>query len=103
MLLLKKRVSKVGQESEYNFMELIDNIKRKRVDRKRGFTIIDDIFIPMFIGDNEKMQAVMAGNIVLEPALEEPNIRELLSKIPRDYIGKSEREALKNGGFANLA
>ena len=84
-------------------MYLIEKIRRKRVERHSGFTIFDDIFIPMFIGTSDEMQALFQGNIVLNPAVDEPVIRELLSKIPENYIETGEWEAVRSGGFANLA
>lgn len=84
-------------------MNLIEKIRRDRLERHSGFTIFDDIFIPMFIGARDEMQTLLQGNIVLNPAADEPVIRELLSKIPGKYIGTGEWEAVSNGGFANLA
>lgn len=83
-------------------MRLLEKIRRRKLERNSGYTVSRDVFIPMFVVSAEQAEEIMSGNLVLNPAAEEAAAAELLSKIPPEYMGKSDWEAVAAGGYANL-
>lgn len=84
-------------------MRIHERIRKCKLERNIGYTISHDVFIPMFIVSSEQAEEIMNGNLVLKPAVDEAAADEILSRIPPSYIGKGDWEAVKAGGYANLA
>lgn len=77
--------------------------KKRKLGKDAGYTISHDVFLPMFIAPSEQAEEVMKGNLMLNPAVDAAMADGILSGIPSEYVGKSDWEAVKAGGYANLA
>ena len=71
--------------------------------KKCNDIVLRDIFIPIFIGTDEETMAFAEGNLILKPVVDNVLIENLLTQIPEEYIGKTDWEAVRSGGYANIA
>ncbi len=76
---------------------------RWRSMKKYSDTVLREIFIPIFIGTDEETMAFAAGNLILKPVADNVLMENLLTQIPKEYIGKTDGEAIRSGGYANIA
>lgn len=70
--------------------------------KKCNDTAFRDIFIPIFIGTDEETMAFAEGNLILKPVVDNVLMENLLTHIPKEYIGKTDGEAVRSGGYANI-
>ena len=84
-------------------MRILENLKRHIIENNSGYTLSHNIFIPMFIGQQNEIRELRAGNLVLKPVANAETIQELLMQIPPEYVGKGGWDAVKAGGLVNFA
>ncbi len=83
-------------------MRILEKIKKRKYEKDTGFTISHDVFIPMLIASSEQAEEIMKGNFMLNPAADDVIAGRILSKIPSEYVGKGDWQAVEAGGYANL-
>ena len=83
-------------------MRLLKKVKQHRLEKYLGYTISNDTFLPVFIGTGEETEAVIKGKLVLGPVADKAFLQSLLAQIPEEFIGKSDWDAVRAGGLANL-
>ena len=84
-------------------MSIAEKLHQWIIDKYGGYTVSHDIFIPLIINDSDEVEKIMAGHLTLKPAVNEDELHILLSRIPQEYIGKMQWDAVRAGGYVNLA
>ncbi len=83
-------------------MRISENLKRHIIENNSGYTLSHSIFIPLFVGQQNEIRTLQAGNLVLKSVANTETIQELSAQIPPEYVSKGDWDAVKAGRLVNL-